>query len=83
MRSESATQVLMVRSPNTVVNRATGQVLQSKISAQNGDRLLFRKENGVRNHFAVRGGPVSSNILGHFLYLGLAATSLLSLQYIP
>ena len=34
----------------------------------------------VSNHFAVRGGPVSSNILGHFLYLGLAATSRLSLQ---
>jgi hypothetical protein len=51
MRSESATQVLMVRSPNTGVNRATGQVLQSKISAQNRRQATFPERKRCQEPF--------------------------------
>jgi len=41
MRSESATLVLMLRPPETVVNRAAGQVLQSKISQRMAENVEF------------------------------------------
>ena len=59
MRSESATQVLMVRSTNTGVNRATGQVLQSKISRRMAETLFIWLIRSVSFVWEKKRGPAT------------------------